>query len=125
MTYTKGKWKTDGELDDIQIFTGNEGNYHRIAKVVGNDHLPPNYEQCQANAERIVKCVNGWDDLYEHNQLLIHNVQGLADSHTFLKAQNEKLLELLKTAHSELTQSKTFSIISLIDMGNISEALNP
>ena len=54
------QWKVDGELDSIQIHTGNDSDntYNKIAIMRGNDGYSPNYEQYQTNAALICDAVN-------------------------------------------------------------------
>lgn len=68
MKHTKGNWKKDGELDDIQIYVDTSNGkyvdtYKRIAIVRGSDSSPPNYEEAEANAKRICHCVNNFDEV--------------------------------------------------------------
>lgn len=109
MTHTKGTLLIEDSKDGLFLIVDNERK-DCIAQII-KDNNP-----YQANAERIVKCVNEFDEISARLSEMI-------DVCEIKEAQNEKLREALKTAHSELSQIKKFSVISLIDMGNISEAL--
>jgi hypothetical protein len=53
--HTKGKWETQGSLDNIEVIvkTSIDGLYSRIAHVANWDQYPPNYEEAEANAKLI------------------------------------------------------------------------
>ena len=68
--YTKGKWEIS-EYRNGDIWVG--ADYH-IATVFGNT------ERKQGNAQRICKCVNGWDELEAINKDLLEACEELISS---------------------------------------------
>lgn len=96
--HTKGKWKAlppEASCGDC-IVQADDKFDTVVAAVVGG---MPAKEQL-ANAERICKCVNGWDDLVKQRDELLTGcrvtLKGIKQNFTFLdKADYITLLEIL------------------------------
>lgn len=77
MKHTKGKWTVtkNGNLiycNGIKVavasYTSNSGMY---------GHIVSDEKESEANAERIVQCVNGWDELEKKNKKFREALQNM------------------------------------------------
>lgn len=69
MTHTKGKWEYNGRR-----IMSNEVAIATLHKMNPKNDFTPTKKEAEANAQRIVECVNGWDKLESENAKLKSDV---------------------------------------------------
>ncbi len=102
MEHTKGKWEIGrtGDDADIMIVGGKNRNYVcnvRINQIGGGAIAESMKPEREANARRIVKCVNGYDELIEALKSTRMLNLGLYTSETI----GQKVFEIVEKAIKE------------------------
>lgn len=98
MEYTEGKWMLDKNESRTILIPTKLGMFVYVTPEMDEIEL------AKANAERITKCVNGWDNLKEGLRIQTDNAHKIIDRLEKSEAQNEKLKEALIISQRRLEQ---------------------